>query len=76
MSKKLPIFKRVFRKPSSSWDEDGPMVLNHLTTFDAPDFTVHTGLLDANGRPITYQVETMGKIGFVHFPDQDEGDDE
>jgi hypothetical protein len=56
-------------KPTLYWEEDGPLILNGLTVFDGADYTVHTGLLDQHGRPITYQVETMGKIGFVHFPD-------
>ncbi len=66
--------KRI--KPKLYYDEDCPLILNGLTVTDGPDYTVHTGILDANGRPITYQVETMGKIGFVHFPDTPDADEE
>lgn len=61
------------RRIHGNFDWDAPLIIDPIV-FDPHDLTIHTGLLDADGNPIIYEVRAMGPIGFVHFPDPDEDD--
>jgi hypothetical protein len=57
-------------------EADVSHAMDTLEVIDTPPLTVHTGLLDAAGNEIVYDVPTMGPIGFIHFPDPDPDEEE
>lgn len=54
---------------------DYSYVADDLTVFDPEPQTVRTGILDARGEEIVYDINLMEPIGFIHFPDAEEDED-
>ena len=57
-------------------DETDYVSVPDLIVYDPEPQTVRTGILDARGEEIVYDINMMEPIGFIHFPDTDEEDDE
>lgn len=67
--------KRIAYNDPDSEGYEG-LALNDLTVWDWPDQTIVTGLLDQWGRPIKYDVPGMDPVGFIHFDDSEDEEEE
>lgn len=73
-------YRSIPRAPSRpllrAYDWDGEeVVIPDPIVYDLEPSTVKTGILDARGDEIVYDIPAMDPIGFVHFPDPQEDEE-